>query len=133
MIRFVITLLFCAYAGAQTQSFDSCSADVTKTEGDNHRIRISTGVSESLIEKAPLPSTGGLDKKLSSTVIVKTLVDRNSTVRCAEAVHGDPSLFQCSMDAALYWRFRPYAPNNQPVIVVTSIEFEFHKGKVKAR
>lgn len=119
-------------AFAQSQSFNSCSVDLTKSDGKD-RIRISTGISENMIQRKTLPVTTDIDKKLVSTVVVKALIDKGGAVRCAEPVQGDPSLFQRSTDAALQWHFRPFTLNGQALIVETPIEFEFHKGKVKAR
>jgi periplasmic protein TonB len=134
MIAKVLVMTFAVggVALAQSQTFSSCSTELSKTDGIQ-RIRVSTGVSEALIEKRVLPATSDLDKKLTSQVIVKTLIDKKGAVRCAEAVQGDTTLFQRSTEAALQWRFKPYILNAQPIIVETPIEFDFSKRKVKAR
>jgi len=128
----VIILAMGGVALAQSQTFSSCSTELSKTDG-TQRIRISIGVSEALIEKRVLPTTSDLDKKLTSQVIVKTLIDRKGAVRCVEAVQGDATLFQRSTEAALQWRFKPYILNSQAIIVETPIEFDFGKRKVRAR
>ncbi|MFY9645681.1 MAG: energy transducer TonB [Terriglobales bacterium] len=110
-----------------------CSADLTKSEGDNRRIRISTGVSSALAEKKILPDVADLKgTKLDSTVIVRVLVDKNGVVRCADPVSGDAGLFQRSTDAAQQWRFKPFLLNGQPLLFESQIEFVFKKNKVKA-
>ncbi|HLM81950.1 MAG TPA: energy transducer TonB [Terriglobales bacterium] len=117
----------------QTAPSWPCSSDLTKSEGDNRRIRISTGVSEGLAEKKILPDVADLKgAKVDSTVIIRVLVDKNGVVRCADPVSGDASLFQRSTEAAQQWRFKPFLLNGQPLIFESQIEFVFKKNKVKA-
>jgi len=118
----------------QSISTAACSEELTKSDGDNHRIRISTGVSEGMIQRRVLPDTTDLKgSKGNSTVVVRVLIDKKGAVRCADAEQGDPSLFERSVEAAKQWRFRPFLLNSQPIIAETPIEFVFKKGKVKAR
>jgi len=127
-------LLLAVLVHGQTEPSWPCSSDLTKSEGDNVRIRISTGVSEALIEKKILPDISDLKgTKLDSTVIVRVLVDKNGVVRCTDAVSGDANLFQRSVVAAQQWRFKPYIFNGQLIIFESPIEFVFKKDKVKAR
>ena len=111
-----------------------CSDELTKSEGDNHRIRVSTGVSEVLIEKKVLPDVYDLKgTKTKSTVILRTLVDKSGAVRCAEPIQGDAALFQRSQDAVKQWHFKPFLLNGQALIIETPIEFVYKKDKVTAR
>jgi hypothetical protein len=127
-------LLATIIAQGQDTSTWSCSEELTKSEGDNHRIRVSTGVSERMIDKKVLPDTRDLKRsRVDSTVIVRVLIDKKGVVRCADAVQGDASLVQRSIDAAQRWKFRPFTLNGEPIIVETPIEFVFKKGSVKAR
>ena len=118
----------------QTASSWPCSSELTKSEGDNHRIRISAGVSEALIRRRFLPDVSDLKHtKTNSTVIVRTLVGKDGIVRCTDAVQGDTELYERSIDAAKQWQFAPFLLNGQPLIFETPIEFVFKKGKVTAR
>jgi hypothetical protein len=127
-------LLLAVLVHGQTGPSWPCSSDLTKSEGDNTRIRISTGVSEGLIEKRILPDISDLKgTKLDSTVIVRVLVDKNGVVRCTDAVSGDANLLQRSVTAAQQWRFKPYRINGELIIFESRIEFVFKKNKVKAR
>jgi Gram-negative bacterial TonB protein C-terminal len=127
--------VLCAAAQVYAQNSASwpCSDDLTKSEGDNHRIRVSTGVSEAFIDKKILPEVSDLKKRMNSTVIIRTLVGKDGLVRCTDAVEGDPKLLPRSLEAAKQWQFKPYLLNGQPIIVETPIEFIFKKGKVTAR
>ena len=128
------SLFLAVLVHGQTSASWPCSSDLTKSEGDNKRIRISTGVSEGLIKKKILPDISDLKgTKLDSTVVVRVLVDKNGVVRCADPVNGDANLFQRSILAAQEWRFKPFLLNGQPMIFESPIEFVFKKNKVKAR
>ena len=127
----VIILAMGGVALAQSKTFGSCSAELSKTDGIQ-RIRISIGVSEALIEKRVLPTTSDLDKKRAYWQARRDWIDKKGAVRCAEAVQGDATLFQRSTEAALQWRFKPYILNAQAIIVETPIEFDFGKRKVRA-
>jgi hypothetical protein len=127
-------LLITALAHGQNPSSWPCSDDLTKSEGDNHRIRISIGISEALAQKKILPDVSDLkEMKVDSTVTLKVLIGKDGVVRCADPVQGDQNLFPRSVDAAKQWRFQPYLLNGQPIIVETPIEFVFKKNKVTAR
>jgi hypothetical protein len=96
-------------------------------------VRVSAGVSASMAEKKVLPDTSDLKgKKPNSKVVIRILIDKNGVVRCAEAVQGDPGLFQRSQDAAMQWHFKPYLLYGRPLNVATSREFVFKKNKVTA-
>ena len=96
-------------------------------------VRVSAGVSVAMAEKKVLPDTSDLKgTKANSTVIVRILIDKNGVVRCAEAVQGNPDLFQRSQDAAMQWHFKPLLLRGRPLNVATSREFVFKKNKVTA-
>jgi hypothetical protein len=127
-------LLLAAIASGQARPVWPCSDELMKSEGDNHRVRVSTDVSAGFEEKKILPAVSDLKGvKIDSTVVVRMLIDKTGAVRCADAVEGDASLLQRTQEAALQWHFKPYLLNGQPVIVETSREFIFKKNKVTAR
>jgi len=128
-------LVFLAtFAYGQNTAGWPCSEDLTKTEGDNHRIRVNVSVTEAMAQKKILPDVSDLKHtKTDSTVILRVLIGKDGAVRCADPAQGDPSLFQRSADAAKQWRFQPYLLSGQPIIVETTIEFTYKKGKVTAR
>jgi hypothetical protein len=129
----VVCVFLAVVACGQTSPSWPCSTELTKSEGDNKRIRISTGVSERLIEKKILPDISDLrGLKLDSTVIVRVLVDKNGIVRCLDPLSGDASLFNRSIDAARQWKFKSYRLNGEPLIFESQIEFVFRKNKVEA-
>jgi periplasmic protein TonB len=111
-----------------------CSEELAKAEGDNRRVRVNVSVTEAMAQKRILPDVSDLKHtKTTSDVVLKVLIGKDGTVRCAAPVQGDPSLFQRSVDAAKQWRFQPYLLSGQPIIVETTIEFAYKKGKVAAR
>jgi hypothetical protein len=110
-----------------------CSDDLTKTDGDNHRIRVSVSVTQAMVQKKVLPDSSDLKRtKTKSTVVLRALIGKDGSVRCADPVQGESSLFERSMVAAKQWRFQPFLLNGQPVVVETTIEFQFNKNKVIA-
>ena len=128
------TVFLAALAYGQSTTGWPCSEELTKAEGDNHRIRVNVSVTEAMAQKRILPDVSDLrHTKTNSTVVLKVLIGKDGAVRCADPVQGDPSLFQRSVDAAKHWRFQPYLLNGQPIIVDTTIEFVYKKGKVAAR
>jgi hypothetical protein len=66
-------------------------------------------------------------------VVVRTVIDKNGDVRCVEAVQGDASLLPRTQAAAIEWHFKPFLLNGQPLVVETTREFVFKKGRVVAR
>jgi len=128
--------LLLAGVSASGQSVVSwpCSDELTKTEGDNHRIRVSVSVTQAMVQKKVLPDGSDLKgTKTKSAVILRALIGKDGNVRCADPAQGDSSLFERSVNAAKLWHFQPYLLNGQPIIVETTIEFEFNKNKVTAK
>jgi hypothetical protein len=129
-----VLLFIVASAYGQNAPSWPCSDDLTKSEGDSRRVRVSLGVMETLAQHKALPDVSDLKgTKLSSTVILGVIIGKDGTVRCADPVRGDTDLFPRSVEAARQWRFRPYLLNGQPIMVSTMIEFVFKKGKVTAQ
>jgi len=125
-------LLVSALAYGQNASGWSCSDDLTKTEGDSRRVRVSVGVMETLAQNKTLPDVSDLKgKKLSSTVTLRIIIGKDGAVRCVDPVQGNTDLLPRSVEAARQWRFRPYLLHGQPIMVQTMIEFVFKKGKVR--
>jgi protein TonB len=111
-----------------------CSDDLAKAEGDNRRVRVNVSVTEAMAQKKILPDASDLrHTKTDSTIILRTLIGKDGSVRCADPMQGEKDLFQRSIDAAKQWQFQPYLLNGQPIAVETTIEFVFKKGKVTAR
>jgi len=111
-----------------------CSDDLTKTEGDNHRIRVNVNVTQGMVQKKILPDASELKgTKTKSTVVLRVLIGKDGFVRCADPVQGEPTLFERTVVAAKQWRFQPYLLNGQPIIVETTMEFQFNKNKVTAQ
>jgi hypothetical protein len=123
-------LLLSVLAYGQNVSGWPCSDDLTKAEGDSHRVRVSVGVMETLAQNKTLPEVSGL-KGRKSTVVLRVIIGKDGAVRCVDPVQGDTDLFPRSVEAARQWRFRPYLVNGQPMMVQTRIEFVFKKGKVR--
>lgn len=126
--------LLAALAYGQNGATWPCSDDLAKAGGDNRRVRVSAGVTEAMAQKKILPDVSDLrHTKTGSTVILRVLIGKDGTVRCADPMQGDQNLFQRSVEAAKQWRFQPYLLNGQPINVDSRIEFAYKKGKVAAR
>ncbi len=112
-----------------------CSDDLTKVEGDNRRVRVNVSVTQAMARDRVLPDVSDLrGAKTNSAVVLRVLIGKDGAVRCVDPVQGDTTLlFPRSVEAAKKWRFQPYLLNGQPIVVDTTIEFEFKKGKVTAR
>jgi hypothetical protein len=138
MIRkFALCALFlfmAASAYGQYLASWPCSDELTKTEGDSGRVRVSFSVMETMAQNKALPDISDLKgKKINATVILGVIIGKDGAVRCADPVRGDTDLFPRSVEAARQWRFKPYLLNGQPLIVATMMEFVFKEGKVMAQ
>jgi protein TonB len=127
-------LLLAASAHGQNAASWPCSDDLTKAEGDNHRIRVNVNVTQGMVQKKVLPDVSDLKgTKTKSIIVLKVLIGKDGFVRCADPVQGEPNLFERSVVAAKQWRFQPYLLNGQRIIVETTMEFEFNRNKVSAQ
>jgi hypothetical protein len=127
-------LLLATLAHGQTAPSWPCFDDLAKSEGDTRKIRMSTGLSQSLAIKKVLPETSDLKaSNVDATVAIQLIVDKSGIVRCARPLSGESSLFQRSIEAAQQWRFKPWRVNGEPLMVETQIEFIFERDKVKTK
>jgi protein TonB len=63
---------------------------------------------------------------LQGTVVLDAIIAADGTVVNLHPISGDESLTSAAMDAARWWRFRPYRVQGEPAAVETSLTVEFH-------
>jgi protein TonB len=68
------------------------------------------------------------DIRITGTVVLHAIIDRRGRVESLQIVSGSPMLYQSALDAVRQWTFRPYALNNKPVEVETTINVNFVPG-----
>ncbi len=125
-------LVACGVAIGQGPSQWPCSDEIAKAESGGHKIRVSAGVSNRIVQKKVLPDISDLiDKKLDSLIILRVILDTRGNVRCARPEQGDADLFPRSIEAAEQWRFRPYQANGETLVVETQIQFRYKKNRVE--
>lgn len=66
------------------------------------------------------------EKGIQGQVIVKMTVSETGDVKSAEAVTGDPTLANAAVTAARQWKFKPFIKDGKPIIVETSVPFDFY-------
>jgi protein TonB len=54
------------------------------------------------------------------------IIAADGSVVNLHAISGDENLTSAAMDAARWWRFRPYRVQGEPAAVETSLTVEFH-------
>ncbi len=91
------------------------------------RIRVSSGVSQGLLEKkvAPEYPPDARDARIQGTVVLHVVVDKEGNVSSLELVSGDPALAAAAMEAVRRWKYRPYLLNGQAIEVDTTIQANF--------
>jgi outer membrane biosynthesis protein TonB len=58
--------------------------------------------------------------------VLDAVVSADGTVINLHPVSGPDALVSAAMDAARWWRFRPYRARGEPATVETTLSVEFH-------
>jgi TonB family protein len=91
------------------------------------RIRVSSGVSQGLLEKkvAPEYPPDARDARIQGTVVLRAVIDKEGNVFTLELVSGHPALAPAAMEAVRQWKYQPYLLNGQAIEVDTTIQVNF--------
>ena len=94
------------------------------------RIRVSTGISEGMLERKVEPVYPAIASRahIQGTVQLRAIISKNGTIENLQLVSGHPLLVQAAMDAVKQWRYRPYVLNGEPLEVETVVNVNFHIG-----
>lgn len=94
------------------------------------RIRVSTGISEGMLERKVEPVYPMIASRahVQGTVQLRAIISKNGTIENLQLVSGHPLLVQAAMDAVKQWRYRPYVLNGEPLEVETVVIVNFHIG-----
>jgi protein TonB len=103
------------------------NADSTTSAARNQRIQIAGNVQEAHINKRVPPVYPPLARqsKVSGTVKLHVLIDKQGNVIELQAVSGHPLLIQSAMDAVKQWQYKPTLLNGRPVLVETEVNVIF--------
>ena len=63
---------------------------------------------------------------LQGTVVLEAVIAADGTVVNLHPVNGPDGLVTAAMDAARWWRFRPYRVRGEPAMVETTLSVEVH-------
>jgi len=91
------------------------------------RIRVSSGVSQGLLEKkiAPEYPPDARDARIQGAVVLRAVIDKEGNVSTLELVSGHPALAPAAIEAVRQWKYRPYLLNGQAIEVDTTIQVNF--------
>jgi TonB family protein len=73
----------------------------------------------------PVYPEGARRANLQGVVVLDAVIAADGTVVNLHPVSGDDGLVPAAMDAARWWRFRPYRVRGQPAAVETTLSVEF--------
>jgi TonB family protein len=80
-----------------------------------------------LIRKVdPVYPEGARRTNVQGTVVLDAIISADGTVINLHPVSGPDALVSAAMDAARWWRFRPYRARGEPATVETTLSVEFH-------
>lgn len=91
------------------------------------RIRVGGNVQQARLINMVRPVYPPLARqaRISGTVRLQAVIDKDGSVVQLELVSGHPLLVQNAMDAVRQWRYQPTLLNGEPVQVVTTIDVVF--------
>jgi protein TonB len=89
------------------------------------RIRVSEGVSRTMVIKKVPPKYPQDAKQIEGSVVMKAEISKEGDVTQLDVVSGHPLLIPAALEAAKQWKYKPYLLNKQPVEVETQITLNF--------
>lgn len=117
-------------SGLRAQSSDSsdpaAGSDVA-SEGTPKRIRVASGVSQSLLIRQIVPVYPHEAKhdRIQGTVILRAVISREGRITDLRLISGPKELAPAAIGAVQQWRYRPYLFMGNPVEVDTEIQVNF--------
>ncbi|HEY7406408.1 MAG TPA: TonB family protein [Candidatus Angelobacter sp.] len=114
-------------APAPTPSRSAAPAVESDPDQAQKRVRISSGVAETLAIYKPAPQYPQMARiaHISGDVILQVTIDRTGHVTNIVAVQGHPILIQSAMDAVKQWKYRPYVLNGEAVAVESTVKIQY--------
>jgi len=94
------------------------------------RVKLGGNVQSAKIVAQPQPVYPPLARqaRISGTVVLHAIIDKDGHVSQLEVVSGHPLLVQAAMDAVKNWRYQPTLLNGDAVEVDTTITVNFNLG-----
>lgn len=95
--------------------------------GVPRRIRVSSGVSQGLVQKkvAPEYPPEAREGHIEGVVLLRTVIDKEGNVSSVELISGHPALAPAAIEAVRQWKYRPYLLNGEAIEVETQIQVSF--------
>jgi len=92
------------------------------------RVRISSGVAESLAIDRPAPEYPQMARiaHVTGDVILKITIGRNGEVTNIAVVQGHPILVNSAINAVKKWKYRPYVLNGEAIEVDCTVKIQYH-------
>ena len=89
------------------------------------RVRVSSGVMQSLLEKKVQPEYPSDAKHIQGTVVLKAIIDTEGNISNLQLISGHPMLAPAAIEAVKQWKYKPYLLNSEPVEVETNVTVNF--------
>jgi protein TonB len=92
------------------------------------RIRISSGVAESLIRHKvnPVYPWDARVNHITGDVLIRIVIDRQGNVSNMTVIRGDPILIESAIKAIKQWKYRPYILNGEAIEAESVIKIQYH-------
>jgi TonB family protein len=85
-----------------------------------------------LVRVQPMYPQAARQNNISGTVVIKTVIGKDGSVRETDPVAGNKFLAEAAMAAVSQWRYKPFVLNGKPIEVATDIRILFtHKTNQK--
>jgi TonB family protein len=103
------------------------STPVIPLTGFPQRVRISQGLSQSLILKKVQPEypEAARQNHIEGSVVLNAKIDFNGNVQELSVISGDPALSPAAINAVKKWKYKPYLLNGIAVDVETEVTVIF--------
>jgi TonB family protein len=103
------------------------SAASAPTPEETKRMRISQGVSQTLLLKKVQPAYPVVARQngVEGSVVLRVTIDTAGIVENVAVVSGDPLLAPSAIAAVKQWKYKPYVLNDKPVKVETQVTVIF--------
>jgi TonB family protein len=89
------------------------------------RVRVSSGVMQSLLVKKVQPEYPGDAKRIQGMVVLKATIDKDGNISDLQLISGHPMLAAAAIAAVKQWKYKPYLLNGVPVEVETNLTVNF--------
>ena|ERR1700676_3039075 len=125
----ICVLAVLSLRAASVQTYDTSAWDCELLKANPLNLTMEDAIRRAT--RKVMPEIPGDLKIKDLRVTVVVVVNKDGSVECVHAKEGHPLLISQCIEAAKYWKFKPYVAKDHPIPFITNLTFHFTNHSVR--